>query len=69
MKKSMSLTKRLVISMFIVPILMSVVIAFQGFRQSEDSKNRLDYFILTSVPSIELLEQVWVGHTVPDTVN
>jgi len=58
MKKSMSLTKRLVISMFIVPILMSVVIAFQGFRQSEDSKNRLDYFILTSVPSIELLERV-----------
>ena len=58
MKKSMSLTKRLVVSMFIVPILMSVVIAFQGFRQSEDSKNRLDYFILTSVPSIELLERV-----------
>lgn len=58
MKKPMSLTMRLVVSMFIVPILMAVVVAFQGFRQSEDSKGRLDYFILTSVPSIELLERI-----------
>ena len=58
MNKSMSLTTRLVVSMFIVPILMAVAIAFQGFRQSEDSKSRLDYFILTSVPSIELLERI-----------
>ncbi|CAN1518896.1 hypothetical protein B9Z42_05170 [Limnohabitans sp. B9-3] len=58
MNKSISLTMRLVVSMFIVPILMAVVIAYQGFRQSEDSKSRLDYFILTSVPSIELLERI-----------
>lgn len=58
MPKQMSLTMRLIISMFCIPILMAMVITFQGYRQSEDSKKRLDYFMLTSVPSIELLDRI-----------
>lgn len=44
--------------MLIVPMLIAVVVAYLGYEQSEDSKERLDFFILTSVPSIGLLERI-----------
>ena len=54
----MTLTKRLVISTLIVPIIISVFIAYLGFNHSEESKKRLDHFIVTSVPSIKLLDRI-----------
>jgi methyl-accepting chemotaxis protein len=54
----MTLTKRLVISTLIVPIIISIFIAYLGFNQSEESKKRLDHFIVTSVPSIKLLDRI-----------
>jgi len=54
----MRLTTRLIASMLIVPMLIAVLVAYLGYEQSEDSKQRLDFFILTSVPSIGLLERI-----------
>ena len=54
----MTLTKRLLISTLLVPVIISTVIAYLGFNHSEESKKRLDYFIVTSVPSIKLLDRI-----------
>ena len=54
----MNLTKRLVISTLVIPIFSAVLFGYLGIKQSDDADKRHDYFIVTSIPSIELLELI-----------
>jgi methyl-accepting chemotaxis protein len=54
----MRISTRLIVSTFFVPIAVSVLVAVLGFVQLRDSDERLDYFMLTTVPSVELLHRI-----------
>lgn len=54
----MNLTKRLVISTLVIPIFIAVLWGYFGIKQSDDADKRHDYFISTSIPTIELLELI-----------
>ena len=53
-----SVATRLIISTFVVPIVVSILVAVLGFLQLKDSNQRMEYFLLTTVPSVELLQRV-----------
>lgn len=54
----MRISTRLVVSTFVVPIVVSILVAVLGFVQLRSSDERLDYFMLTTVPSVELLHRI-----------
>jgi len=56
--KKLSISARLIISTFVVPIVISLLVAFLGFTQLRQSNQRLDFFLLTTVPSVELLHRI-----------
>ena len=56
--KKLSISARLLISTFVIPVVLSLVIAFLGLMQLKQSNQRLEFFLEATVPSVELLNRI-----------
>ena len=55
---NITLAFRLSIATFVLPVIVSALITGLGYFQLKGSNARLDYFLITTVPGVELLQRI-----------